>query len=179
MQYDRETGQTTTRESRWGSAFRPTLSPDGKWLVYGTRYIDQTRLRIRNLATSEERMARRSRAARRPGVARDARRVSGHELHAGLEEPRRRRGTASCGRWTSRRSAPRRSRSRPTSCRRSAPRCAFEYPIADSATFIVKQIRDAVPSPGRQAARVRGARPAVRDGVSRRHAEAPHQLALR
>ncbi|MEO7458305.1 MAG: amidohydrolase, partial [Gemmatimonadaceae bacterium] len=54
MQYDRETGRVVTKENRWGSAFRPTLSPDGKWLVYGTRYVDHTRLRIRNLATSEE-----------------------------------------------------------------------------------------------------------------------------
>ena len=54
MQYDRETGQVTTKESRWGSAFRPTLSPDGKWLVYGTRYVDHTRLRVRDLATNED-----------------------------------------------------------------------------------------------------------------------------
>ena len=27
--YDRQSGQTSTRESRWGSAFRPVLSPDG------------------------------------------------------------------------------------------------------------------------------------------------------
>ena len=52
--YDRESGQTTTRESRWGSAFRPVLSPDDKWLVYGTRYVDETRLRIRDLKTGEE-----------------------------------------------------------------------------------------------------------------------------
>ena len=54
MQYDRETGRVISKENRWGSAFRPTLSPDGKWLVYGTRYVDETRLRIRNLVTSEE-----------------------------------------------------------------------------------------------------------------------------
>jgi Tol biopolymer transport system component len=36
--YDRQTGETSVRTSRYGSAFRPTLSPDGKWLVYGTRY---------------------------------------------------------------------------------------------------------------------------------------------
>jgi hypothetical protein len=52
--YDRESGQTTVRESRWGSAFRPVLSPDGKWLVYGTRYISETRLRIRDLKTGDE-----------------------------------------------------------------------------------------------------------------------------
>ncbi len=37
--YDRETRRDVVRaHSRLGSAFRPTLSPDGKWLVYGTRY---------------------------------------------------------------------------------------------------------------------------------------------
>jgi Tol biopolymer transport system component len=53
--YDRETGRTYARSSRYGSAFRPTLSPDGKWLVYGTRHEDQTGLRLRDLATGDER----------------------------------------------------------------------------------------------------------------------------
>lgn len=53
--YDRETGETSTRTSRIGSAFRPTLSPDGKWLAYGTRYDAETALRIRDLDTGAER----------------------------------------------------------------------------------------------------------------------------
>ena len=53
--YDRVTGETSARSSRIGSAFRPTLSPDGKWLVYGTRYDAQTGLRIRDLDSGEER----------------------------------------------------------------------------------------------------------------------------
>src|SRR5687768_7610573 len=44
--YDRESGQSSVRSFRYGSAFRPTLSPDGKWLVYGTRNIDKTSLRL-------------------------------------------------------------------------------------------------------------------------------------
>ena len=40
--YDRETGEVQAKENRWGSAFRPTLSPDGQWLVYGTRHIRDT-----------------------------------------------------------------------------------------------------------------------------------------
>ena len=47
--YDRETGETFNRSSRYGSAFRPTLSPDGESLVYATRHEDQTGLRIRDL----------------------------------------------------------------------------------------------------------------------------------
>jgi len=52
--YDRSNAKTTTITSRYGSAFTPTLSKDGKWLVYGTRYEDKTGLVIRNLQTSEE-----------------------------------------------------------------------------------------------------------------------------
>ena len=52
--YDRETGRAVSRTRRWGSAFRPVLSPDGKWLVYGTRQVDTTRLRARNLDSGEE-----------------------------------------------------------------------------------------------------------------------------
>jgi Tol biopolymer transport system component len=52
--YDRETGDIKRETSRFGSAFTPTLSPDGKSLVYGTRYEDKTALRIRNLETGYE-----------------------------------------------------------------------------------------------------------------------------
>ena len=52
--YDRETGTNTVMTSRYGSAFRPQLSHDGKWLVYGSRFETQTGLRIRNVATGVE-----------------------------------------------------------------------------------------------------------------------------
>jgi Tol biopolymer transport system component len=52
--YDRETGETESQSSRYGSAFTPTLSPDGKWLVYGSRYNDQTGLILRDLKTGDE-----------------------------------------------------------------------------------------------------------------------------
>ena len=38
-----------------GSAVRPVLSPDGQLLVYGTRYKQQTGLRLRNLVTGADR----------------------------------------------------------------------------------------------------------------------------
>ncbi len=38
-----------------GSAFRPWLSPDGTLLVYGTRFEQNTGLRLRNLETGEDR----------------------------------------------------------------------------------------------------------------------------
>lgn len=52
--YDRETGEIVTKTNRYGSAFAPTPSPDGKWLVYGTRYNTETGLVKRNLETGEE-----------------------------------------------------------------------------------------------------------------------------
>lgn len=53
--YDRRTGESTVMSNRYGSAFRPTLSPDGRWLVYGTRHDAATALRVRDLTSGEER----------------------------------------------------------------------------------------------------------------------------
>ncbi|MGE0587026.1 MAG: amidohydrolase family protein [Cyclobacteriaceae bacterium] len=52
--YDRETGETETKTQRYGSAFTPTLSPDGKWLVYGSRHNDETGLLLRDLKSGDE-----------------------------------------------------------------------------------------------------------------------------
>jgi len=52
--YDRETGNHTRMTNRYGSGFRPAVSPDGKWLVYGTREGVETGLRIRDLQSGEE-----------------------------------------------------------------------------------------------------------------------------
>lgn len=52
--YDRETGEIEAKTNRYGSAFSPTLSPDGNWLVYGTRYNTETGLVKRNIETGEE-----------------------------------------------------------------------------------------------------------------------------
>ncbi len=53
--YDRETGDNSTLISRYGSAFTPTVSPDGKWMVYGSRYEAETGLVLRNLEEGSER----------------------------------------------------------------------------------------------------------------------------
>lgn len=52
--YDRNNAKTRNITSRYGSAFTPTLSKDGKWMVYGTRFEDKTGLILRNMQTSEE-----------------------------------------------------------------------------------------------------------------------------
>ena len=53
--FDRETGETSKITNAQGSAMRPVLSPDGKNLVYATRFETQTALRVRNLETNQER----------------------------------------------------------------------------------------------------------------------------
>ncbi len=52
--WDRESGRVSQMSRRGGSAFRPTLSPDGQYLVYAARFEVKTGLRIRNLQTQDE-----------------------------------------------------------------------------------------------------------------------------
>ncbi|HEY1024006.1 MAG TPA: amidohydrolase family protein [Sphingobacteriaceae bacterium] len=52
--FDRETGEIDSKTARYGSAFTPTLSPDGKYLVYGTRHNQHTGLMLQNLETGDE-----------------------------------------------------------------------------------------------------------------------------
>jgi Tol biopolymer transport system component len=51
---DRTTGDEDVITSAPGSAFRPVISPDGSKLVFGTRQDTETGLRVRDLATGEE-----------------------------------------------------------------------------------------------------------------------------
>lgn len=52
--YDRQTGERFGMTDDAGSAMRPVLSPDGRWLVYGTRWDSQTGLRIRDLKNGDD-----------------------------------------------------------------------------------------------------------------------------
>ena len=52
--YDRELKTSTLMTNRYGSGFRPALSPDGKWLVYGSRDDTETGLRKRSLESGDE-----------------------------------------------------------------------------------------------------------------------------
>ena len=144
--YDRESGETATRENRWGSAFRPTLSPDGRWLVYGTRHINETRLRIRDLESSEERWLvypvqrddQESRATldTYPGMTF----TPDSKFLIATWEGKLWKVPVAGG-------APAEIPMEADVVQAFGPAVHFQYPIADSATFIVKQIRDAVPSP--------------------------------
>src|SRR5579862_6489635 len=52
--FDRETGRIFTKTNAVGSAMRPELSPDGKWLAYGTRNNADESLMLRDLETGDE-----------------------------------------------------------------------------------------------------------------------------
>jgi Tol biopolymer transport system component/imidazolonepropionase-like amidohydrolase len=146
ISYDRETGATNTRESRWGSAFRPTLSPDGKWLVYGTRHISETRLRIRELATGEERWLV------YPVQRDDQESRATLDVYPGMTftPDSKELITTWDGKLWRVPIAGGSAREIPFTAevvQAMGPAVHFTYPIADSSTFVVKQIRDAVPSP--------------------------------
>ncbi len=53
--FDRQTGKIFPQTDIYGSAMRPVLSPDGRWLVFAVRHDAETGLRIRNLASGDER----------------------------------------------------------------------------------------------------------------------------
>jgi Tol biopolymer transport system component len=52
--YDMTEGKLRNFTSRYGSAFAPTPSPNGKWLVYGSRFEDETGLILHNLLNGDE-----------------------------------------------------------------------------------------------------------------------------
>ncbi|MDM7924091.1 MAG: hypothetical protein QUS14_17530, partial [Pyrinomonadaceae bacterium] len=54
FRFDRDTGETSRVTSAQGSAMRPVLSPDGRYMVYATRYETRTALRVRDLQTNQE-----------------------------------------------------------------------------------------------------------------------------
>ncbi len=144
--YDRETGTQTVISGRHGSAFRPALSPDGKWLVYGSRFETKTGLRIRDLSTSTEdwlafpiqRDEQESRAPMDvlPGYAftPDSKAIvisyGGEIWRVPLDK-----------------SAPVRIPFTADVELDAGPQVKFAYKVDDTPTVIAKQIRDAVPSP--------------------------------
>ncbi|HYW50014.1 MAG TPA: amidohydrolase family protein [Gemmatimonadaceae bacterium] len=55
VMYDRKTGRLATRTLNLGNAFRPAISPDGKQLAYATRQMAVTGLKVRDIASGDER----------------------------------------------------------------------------------------------------------------------------
>jgi Tol biopolymer transport system component len=150
--YDRETGDSFTRTSRYGSAFRPTLSPDGRWLVYGTRHDSQSGLRIRDLDTGDERWLA------YPVERDDQESIADRDVYPGMDfTPDSREVVASYGgkiwRIPIDGSDPIAVPFRVRAGVAIGPEVEFDYPVEDTETFTVRQIRDAVPSvDGRQLA---------------------------
>ncbi len=144
--YDRQTGKDVSRTSRYGSAFRPTISPDGKWLVYGTRHEAETALRIRDLETGDERWLV------YPVQRDDQESIADLDVYPGMSfTPDSREVVAYWGgklwRVPVAGGAPRQIPFQVDAEVGVGPKVAFTYPIPDSAQFTVRQIRDAVPSP--------------------------------
>jgi Tol biopolymer transport system component/imidazolonepropionase-like amidohydrolase len=144
--YDRENAKVTTITSRYGSAFSPVLSADGKWLVYGSRYEDKTGLVLRNLKTGEEKWLAYP-------VQRDDQEsiATMGVLPAMTFTPDSKELIASYGGKIYRIPV---DGSKPTeiayevnSTLELGPSVTFKYPIKDTTHSLITQIRDAVPSP--------------------------------
>ena len=150
--FDRQTGRRETRAGLLGGALRPALSPDGRWLVYASRYEAQTGLRIRDLDAGTERWLAWP-------VQRDEQEaVASLDAYPGYSfTPDSRAVVASYGgriwRIPVDGSAATNIPFRVQAQIGLGPKVAFSYRISDSADFVVRQVRDAVPSPdGRQIA---------------------------
>lgn len=144
--YDRETGARTTKSFRYGGAFRPTLSPDGQWLVYGTRHIAETALRIRDLETGEERWLA------YPVQRDDQESVATRDVYPGMAfTPDSKELVVSYGGKIWRVPV---DGGEPTEIPFQVEidldlgaQLDFDYPVPDEPTFTMRQIRDAAPAP--------------------------------
>ena len=144
--YDRETGRRATVTGRYGSGFRPAVSPDGATLVYGTRHEDATGLRARDLASGDERwlaypiqrddMESRATLDLLPGYAFTP---DGAAIIISFDGRLRRLPMDG--------SDPGEIPFEVDVTIHAGPRLDFDYPVEDSPTFRVRQIRDVVLSP--------------------------------
>lgn len=144
--YDRETGKVHRITSRYGSAFTPVLSKDGRWLVYGSRFEDKTGLVIRNLATGDEHWLA------YPVQRDDQESIATMGVLPGMAfTPDSKAVIASYGGKIHRipvdGGAPAEIPFSVDLELEMGPRLAFKFPVSDSAYGLATQIRDAVPSP--------------------------------
>lgn len=152
MSYDREDADTEIITSRYGSAFTPTLSDDGNWMVYGSRFEEHTGLVLRNLKTGKERWLAYP-------VQRDDQESIAPQgvLPAMAFTPDNKSLIASYdGKIYSISISDNKATEIPFSVDVDldlGPMVSFKYPIDDSPEALVTQIRDAKPSPdGKQIA---------------------------
>lgn len=144
--YDRLTGEATTKSNRYGGAVRPTLSPDGRWLVYATRHVAETALRIRDMETGDERWLAYP-------VQRDQQEARAkRDAHPGMSfTPDSQELVVSYGGGIWRvpvdGGAPVEVPFQVDVRLAMGPSVEFDYPVEDSPRFVAKQIRDVQPSP--------------------------------
>ncbi len=144
--FDREDGSTQTLTSRYGSAFTPVLSPDGKWMVYGTRFETETGLVLRDLSTGDERWLA------YPIQRDDQESIATMGVLPGMSfTPDSKEFLATWG-GTFWRIPIAGGEAKPISFEADVeihlgPMVEFKYPITDDKQAIATQIRDAVPSP--------------------------------
>lgn len=144
--YDRDNSKVSTVTSRYGSGFTPVLSPDGKWLVYGSRFEDKTGLVIRDLHTGDEKWLA------YPVQRDDQESIATMGVLPGMAfTPDSKDLVASYGGKIHRipvdGSAPQEIPFTADLQLELGPRLQFKYPVSDTAFGLATQIRDAVPSP--------------------------------
>jgi Tol biopolymer transport system component len=144
--YDRDNSKVSTVTSRYGSGFTPVLSPDGKWLVYGSRFEDKTGLVIRDLHTGDEKWLA------YPVQRDDQESIATMGVLPGMAfTPDSKDLVASYGGKIHRipvdGSAPQEIAYSADLRLELGPRLQFKYPLSDTTFGLATQIRDAVPSP--------------------------------
>ena len=146
MTFDRNDGSTETITSRYGSSFTPTLSKDGNWLVFGSRFEDKTGLILRNLKNGEEKWLA------YPVQRDDQESMATLGVLPGMDFTPDSKNliTSYGGKIYSISLSTNKATEIPFSVDVNidlGPMVSFKYPISDTPDAFVTQIRDAVPSP--------------------------------
>ena len=144
--YDRDNAKTSTIAARYGSAFTPVLSKDGKWMVYGSRYEDKTGLILRDMETGGEKWLA------YPVQRDDQESIATMGVLPGMSfTPDSKALIASYGGKIYRIPV---DGTKPVEIPFTAnvtlelgPRLEFKYPVSDTSHALVTQIRNGVPSP--------------------------------
>tara|TARA_R110001606_G_scaffold397625_1_gene574667 strand:+ start:2702 stop:6079 length:3378 start_codon:yes stop_codon:yes gene_type:complete len=146
MTFDRNDGSTETITSKYGSSFTPTLSKDGNWLVFGSRFEDKTGLILRNLKNGEEKWLA------YPIQRDDQESMATLGVLPGMDFTPDSKNliTSYGGKIYSISLTTNKATEIPFNVDVNielGPRVSFKYPISDAKDAFVTQIRDAVPSP--------------------------------